>query len=91
MNFFGQARILLWPRFFGDSEIIRVAAVRRGYLLVKSPFLNFGDDVHDVHDQSVRKRIAAMVQRISPRLLILALPSRVWSPMLQLCHLSLSE
>ena len=64
---------------FGDAEMIRRAAVRRGYLLVKCQFLNFGDDVHN---QSVRERITAMVQRISPRLLILALPSRVWSPML---------
>ena len=79
MNFFGQARILLWPRFFGDSEILRRAAVRRGYPVMKSRFLNFGDDVHD---QSVRERILATVQRIQPRLLVLAFPSRVWSPIL---------
>ena len=64
---------------FGDAEIIRRAAVRRGFPVMKCQFLNFGDDVHN---QSVRERITAMVQRISPRLLILALPSRVWSLML---------
>ena len=46
---------------------------------MKSQFLNFGDDVHD---QSVRERIMATVQRIHPRLLILAFLSRVWSPIL---------
>ena len=46
---------------------------------MKSRFLNFGDDVHD---RSVRERISAKVQRIPPRLFILACPSRVWSPIL---------
>ena len=64
---------------FVDSEIIRRAAVRRGYPVMKSRFLNFGDDVHD---PSVREPLAAMVQRISPRLLILAFPRSVWSPIL---------
>ena len=64
---------------FGDSQIFRRAAVRRGYPVMKSRFLNFGDDVHD---QSVRERILATVQRIQPRLLGLAFPSRVWSPIL---------
>ena len=63
----------------GDSEIIRRAAVRGGYPVMKSRFLNFGDDVHD---QWVRVRITATVQRIQPRLLILVFPSRVWSPIL---------
>ena len=46
---------------------------------MKSQFLNFGDDVHD---KSVRERIMATVQRIQPRHLFLAFPSRVWSPIL---------
>ena len=62
---------------FGYSEILRRAAVRRGYPVTKSRCLNFGDDVHD---QSVRERISATVHRIQPRLLVLAFPSRVWSP-----------
>ena len=33
--------------FFGDPEIIQRAAVRRGYLVMKSRFLNFGDDVQE--------------------------------------------
>ena len=64
---------------FGDPEIIQRAAIRRGYPVMKSRFLNFGDDVHD---QSVRERITATVQNIPPLLLILAFPSRVWSPIL---------
>ena len=44
-----------------------------------SRFLNLSDDIHD---QSVRERITATVQRSPPRLLILAFPSRVWSPIL---------
>ena len=64
---------------FGESEILRRAAVRRGYPAVKSWFLNFGDDVHD---QSVRERILATVSRIQPRPLVLACPSRVRSPIL---------
>ena len=77
--------------FFGDSEIIRSAAARRGYPVMKSRFLNFGDDVHDVHDQSVRERITAMVQRIARRLLILGTPKPHMVAHAQLCHLSLSE
>ena len=42
-------------------------------------FLNFGDDIHD---QSVRERISDAIQRIPPRLLTLAFPNRVWSPIL---------
>ena len=53
--------------------------LRRGYPVMKSRFLNFGDDVHD---QWVRVRITATVQKIQPRLLILVFPSRVWSPIL---------
>ena len=64
---------------FGDSEKLRRAAVHRGYPIMKSQFLNFGDDIHD---QSVRERIMATVQRIQPLLLVLAFPSRVWSPIL---------
>ena len=45
----------------GDSEIIRRAAVRCEYPVMKSRFLNFGDDVHD---QLVRERITATVQKI---------------------------
>ena len=37
---------------FGDSETIQRVAVRRGYPVMKSPFLNVGDDIHD---QSVRE------------------------------------
>ena len=64
---------------FGDSETLRRATLRQGYPVMKSQFLNFGDDVHV---QSVRERITATVQRIQPRLLVLAFPSRVWSPSL---------
>ena len=64
---------------FGDSEILQKAAVRRRYPVMKSQFLNFGDDVHD---QSVRERNLATFERIQPRLLVLAVPSRVWSPTL---------
>ena len=46
---------------FGESEKIRRAAARRGYPVMKSRFLNFGDDVHD---QLVRERIMATVRRI---------------------------
>ena len=59
---------------FGDSEKLRRAAVRRGYSVMKSQFLNLGDDVDD---QSVRERIMATVERIQPRLLVLAFQSRV--------------
>ena len=31
----------------GDSEIVQRAAVRRGYPVMKSQFLNLGDDIHD--------------------------------------------
>ena len=55
------------------------AAMRRGYPLMMSRFLNFGDDIHD---QVVREQITNAIQRIPPRLLILAFPSRVWSPIL---------
>ena len=61
---------------FGDSEILRRAAVRRGYPVMKAPFPNVGDD------QSIRERILATVQRTQPRLLVSAFPSRVWSPFL---------
>ena len=54
-------------------------AVRRGYPVMRSRFLNFGDDIHD---QLVRERITDAIQRIPPRLLILAFPSRVWSAFL---------
>ena len=64
---------------FWDSEILQRAAVRRGYPVMKSRFLNFGDDIHD---QSVRERTTATVQRSPPRLLMLAFPSRVWSHIL---------
>ena len=64
---------------FGHPEIFRRAAVRRGYPARKSQFLNFGDDVHN---QWVRERFLATVGRIQPRLLVLAFPSRVWSPIL---------
>ena len=76
MNFFGQVRILLLLQF---SEMIQRAAVRRGYPVMRSRFLNFGVDIHD---QSVRERISDAIQRIPPRLLILAFPSRVWAPIL---------
>ena len=46
---------------------------------MRSCFLNFGDDIHD---QSVRERITEAIQRIPPRLLILAFPSREWSSIL---------
>ena len=46
---------------------------------MRSQFLNFGDDIHD---QLVRERITSAIQRIPSRLLILAFPSRVWSPIL---------
>ena len=61
-------------------EILRRAAVRRGYPVMKSRFLYFGDDIHE---QSVRERIVATVHRIQRRLLVLAFPSRVWSPILE--------
>ena len=64
---------------FGDCEIIRMAAVRRGYPVMRSRFLNFVDDIHD---QSVRERISGAIQLIPPRLLILVFTSRVWSPIL---------
>ena len=56
------------------SEVIRRAAVRRGYPVMRSRFLNFGDDIHD---QSVRDRITDAIQRVPPRLLILAFPCPV--------------
>ena len=46
---------------------------------MKSWFLNFGDDVHD---QLVRERIMATVQRTQPRLLVDAFSSFVWSHIL---------
>ena len=58
---------------FGDCEIIQRAAVRRGYPVMKSQFLNY---------HLVRERITSSSQRIPPRLLILAFPCRVWSPIL---------
>ena len=64
---------------FGDSEILRRAAVHRGYPVTKSWFPNFGDDAHD---QSITERILAKVQRIQPRLLVLAFPSREKSAIL---------
>ena len=63
----------------GDSEKIQRAALRRGYPVMKSRFSNFGDDIHD---QSVRERITDTIQRIPHRLVILAFPSLVWSPIL---------
>ena len=54
---------------FGDCEVIRRAAVRRGYPVMRSRFLNFGDDIHD---QSVRDRMTDAIQRVPPRLSILA-------------------
>ena len=63
----------------GDCEIIQKAAVRREYPVTRSRFSNFGDDIHD---QLVRERITSAIQRIPPRLLILAFPSRFWSPIL---------
>ena len=62
-----------------DSEIIRRAAVRRGYPVMKSQFLKFDDDIHD---QSVRERRTDTIQRIPSRLWTLAFPSRVLSPIL---------
>ena len=53
------------------------AAVRRGYPVMMSRFFNIGDDIHD---QLVRERITSEIHRIPPRNLILAFPSRVWSP-----------
>ena len=73
---------------FGDSEIIQRAAARRRYPVMKSRFLNFGDDIHE---QSVREPITATVQKSPPRLLVLAFPSRVLVAHSQLCHLSTSE
>ena len=57
---------------FGDCEIIQRAAVRRGYPVLRSRFLNFGDDIHD---QLVRERITSAIQRVPTRLLILAFPA----------------
>ena len=64
---------------FGDCEIIRRVAVRPGYSVMRSRFLNFADDIHD---QSVRERITCVIQRIPTRLFVLAFPSRVSSPIL---------
>ena len=61
---------------FADSEMLRRAAVRCGYPVMESRLLYLGDNVHD---QSVRERTVATVQRIQ-LLLVLAFPSRVWSP-----------
>ena len=66
--------------FFEDCEIIQRVALRRGNTVMRSRFLNVGDGIHD---QVVRERIASAIQRIPPRLLILADS--------QLCHLSASE
>ena len=77
-EFLRSSRSLVVASRFGDSDTIR-SAVRRGYPVMQSRFLNFGDD-----DQSVREQITATVQRIPPRLLILAFPSRVWLPILNL-------
>ena len=52
MNFFCQVR---------DCELIQRAAGRRGYAVMRSRFLNFGDDIHD---QLVRERITSAIQRI---------------------------
>ena len=45
--------------------------------MIRSRFLNFGDDIRG---QSITERITDATQRIPHRLLILAFPSRVWSP-----------
>ena len=78
-EFLRSSTNLVVASVLGDSKILRRAAVRREYLVMKSQFLNFGDDVHD---QLVRERILATVQRTQPRLLDLAFPCRVWSPIL---------
>ena len=64
---------------FVDREIIQRAAVRRGFPVMRSRFLTFGDDIHD---QLVRERVSSAIQRIPPRPLVLAFPSRVWAPFL---------
>ena len=64
---------------FGDSEILQGQQYAEDIPLGNPGFLNFGDDVHD---QSVRERNTDTIQLIPPRLLILAFPSRVWSPIL---------
>ena len=73
---------------FGDSEILRRAAVRRGYPVMKSRFLNFGDDVHD---QPVRERILATVQRTPPPTFGFDFSKSRVVAHSQLCHLTPSE
>ena len=41
---------------FGDCEIIQKAAVRRGYPVMRSRFLNFRDDIHDQPENESRMR-----------------------------------
>ena len=41
---------------FGDCQIIHMAAVRPGYPVMRSRFLNLGDDIHD---HSVREHITS--------------------------------
>ena len=79
---------LVLASVFGNTGTIRRAAVRRGYPVMKSRFLNFGDDVHD---QSVRERIVATVQRIQPRLLRCGISKPRIVANLQLRHFSSSE
>ena len=71
---------MLVASVFGDCEMTERAAVRRGYPVMRSRSLNFGDDIHD---QSVRERTTDAIQRIPSDFLILAFPSRVWSPILK--------
>ena len=73
---------------FGDSEKTRRAAARRGYPVMKSWFLNFGNDVHD---QLVRERIMAAVQRNSTTIFGFGSSKPRKVAQSQLCHLSLSE
>ena len=73
---------------FGDSETIRRAEARRGYPVMKSRFLNFGDDVHD---QLVRELTMATVQKIQPRLSDSGISKLRMVAHSQLCHLSSSE
>ena len=63
--------------FWGSQDVQR-AAVRRGYLVMKSRFPNFGDSVHHL---SVRERIVATIKKSIPTP-NLGRPSSVWSPFL---------
>ena len=45
---------------FGDAEIIQRAPLRRENFVMKSWFLNLGDDVYD---QAIRERITVIVHR----------------------------